>query len=462
MQIFPKDPEIDPNEGFEENDIFGYKEFAEGITSLLEKSDDPIVAILDSPWGNGKTTFIKMWAGYLRKHEFPVIEFDAFQHDYNDDPFESIAGEITELIYEKKKASTSKSKKVMNKAASIMGATTKAAMKVGVGQIVGAAVEEMLKNEEDKIEDDMKRIVSASEKFTSDLLLDRLKSHKKKKNLFNEFKHALTELPSVLGIENKPLIFIIDELDRCRPDFALTLLEKIRHFFSVPNVHFILSTHIEILAASVTHRYGKEIDGALYLHKFYNLHLELPNHISDHQNSSSHQTAKARKYCHFLSNQFSPELSEHDMLPFLVQVALANNLSLRELAKIASYCKIACIIKKNKRLIFEPFLIAGLAYLKVTQPEILLRLRDRKSNQQEIEAAFRFHEFPEKNILRDVHISKYHFRWLAHVINENDWKSSKFDQHRSLFARVRRLDEYLDREDLIPFFIETYFSGVSI
>ena len=56
--------------------------------------DDSAVLLLDSKWGTGKTTFVKMWLGELTKIGIPNIYFDAFANDYHEDAFLTIAGEI--------------------------------------------------------------------------------------------------------------------------------------------------------------------------------------------------------------------------------------------------------------------------------------------------------------------------------------------------------------------------------
>ena len=73
-----------------------------------------------------------------------------------------------------------------------------------------------------------------------------------------------------------PLVFIIDELDRCKPSFALEILEKIKHFFSVPGVSFVLVCSMEQLVTAVRYSYGN-IDAHTYLEKFYHIRLLFPS-----------------------------------------------------------------------------------------------------------------------------------------------------------------------------------------
>ena len=81
-------PEIHIKEeaGFDnEIDIFKRREFGERLANLIENTDDNPVFALDASWGEGKSTFIKMWRGYLEHHRdnpIKTIYFDAFENDY--------------------------------------------------------------------------------------------------------------------------------------------------------------------------------------------------------------------------------------------------------------------------------------------------------------------------------------------------------------------------------------------
>src|SRR3954466_1508030 len=100
----------------------------------------------------------------------------------------------------------------------------------------------------------------------------------KQASVIEAFRNALSDLPKLLNVDNnqtKPLILIIDELDRCRPNFSLQLLERIKHFFSVPNVHFVLGTNLTQLENSIAALYGNGIDTPVYLQKFVHLTLFL-------------------------------------------------------------------------------------------------------------------------------------------------------------------------------------------
>ncbi len=88
---------------------------------------------------------------------------------------------------------------------------------------------------------------------------------------------AMEQFRKLLGeiVEKNKLIFVIDELDRCRPDYALSLLETIKHFFAVENVHFVLGVNLSELKNMVKVRYGLSTADA-YLQKFIHLNMSLP------------------------------------------------------------------------------------------------------------------------------------------------------------------------------------------
>jgi hypothetical protein len=71
------------------------------------------------------------------------------------------------------------------------------------------------------------------------------------------------------------LVVIVDELDRCKPDFALSVLERIKHVFGVPGLRFVLVTNFAELQQSVRRAYG-EMGARRYLEKFYDLRVRLP------------------------------------------------------------------------------------------------------------------------------------------------------------------------------------------
>ena len=105
MKLLLPEIKIEQNTAFDPQiDIFQRNAFGERLANLIEKaSDNPVVA-LDADWGEGKSTFIKMWRGYVeheREEKLKTIYFDAFENDFQKDPFFALASAIYALIEDK-------------------------------------------------------------------------------------------------------------------------------------------------------------------------------------------------------------------------------------------------------------------------------------------------------------------------------------------------------------------------
>ncbi len=102
------------------------------------------------------------------------------------------------------------------------------------------------------------------------LLKEQIEAEKNLETL----KACLKELAA-----DKPIILFIDELDRCRPDYAVDMLEVIKHVFDVENVKVVLVTNTKQLRAAINHRYGAEVDAQKYLDKFLKYSFALPDKV---------------------------------------------------------------------------------------------------------------------------------------------------------------------------------------
>lgn len=294
MRFFPPELEVDLAEGFTtEKDIFGRKEFGERLIRIVRALEGPAVLLLDAPWGTGKTTFVKMWIGELNKAGIPAIYFDAFANDYHEDAFLAVAGEIIARWNDLQPRSRKALDKFKAVAVGVSKALGRAALRVGVraasgGLLTGLEPEQGLERARAEGEEASKAI--------DELLKERLESHSADRRVFNEFRSALCNTAAALfdaarkqganaGIDEHEdqeakLIFVIDELDRCRPSFALELLEKIKHFFATDKLIFVLVASSAQLEETVRFAYGN-IDARTYLEKFYHLRMLLPTGSTD-------------------------------------------------------------------------------------------------------------------------------------------------------------------------------------
>lgn len=181
------------------------QQLIKNATTLMEifKEAEESVFLLDGSWGSGKTTLVRAWMKYLEgnkntdKPAWKTIYVDAYQNDFNDDPLLAIGEGILSLQSGQKALKESFASLLTSKWTRAITATGL----VPGGEIARKALEELLQPDE--------------------TLADRIQ----------KFRRDLKNLKS-LANDRKVVIFI-DELDRCRPTYAIEMLEKVKHIFSV-------------------------------------------------------------------------------------------------------------------------------------------------------------------------------------------------------------------------------------
>src|SRR5262245_57687123 len=96
MRIKPRPLQISDETGFDPSmDIFKRGILGERLANLLENTEESLIIGIDGQWGEGKSTFARMLKGHLKtKKSVTTIYFDAFEHDYQKDPFLAIAAQI--------------------------------------------------------------------------------------------------------------------------------------------------------------------------------------------------------------------------------------------------------------------------------------------------------------------------------------------------------------------------------
>jgi energy-coupling factor transporter ATP-binding protein EcfA2 len=433
LRLFP--PGIEPgSEGFTaQNDIFQRKPLAIGLTTLLRSVADPLVVAVDGPWGCGKTTFLKTWAETLKAESYPTIVFDAFEHDYFDDPFMAIAGEIIALSTSTKSA-RAPTDKLTKKAKAVGKVLLRSSLKVGVSLASAGALKA------EGFEEIAKEVASEITAVTDKYLGELLTKAAEQKSAIADFKQALSELPTMLqnaSADPKPLIIIIDELDRCRPPFALQLLERIKHFLSVPNVHFVFGVHLPQLANAARLTYGAELDAHLYLQKFIHLTIPLVTTVDDSRGLND-----CKKYIGHLFSKLDLGADARTLQlieQYLLELSINRNLTFRTIERIGSNIAIAMAVSENMLRI--PPIIVGLCALKVLEPPLFAKAKGRGLTLKEVRDALRI---GDKSWATD---------WWRYALGDEmpDEELNRFRQ--ALF----RYD--LSREDIVPFTANTIIDG---
>ncbi len=367
------------DEAFEQ-DVLGRKEFGESLLNLVLLSNDELVISLDGKWGEGKTTFVKMWQGLLDKKDIPNIYVNAFESDYSDDAFIAIAGAITAYIAEdenKDEVNTDNFKEFKEKA-KVVGVKflpwmAKVAIKTAALGVIKNSDFEELKN----IKDDMVKGLST---VVDDFVSEKLESHKKDVEIIQSFKQLLSEIPTRINSEgDNPLVIIIDELDRCKPTYALDIIEKVKHLFSVKNIVFVLVMNRSQLEKSVKCIYGGDIDAHAYLQKFINIETTIPKKISEQLHDND-----IVQYNQVLFKLHKNEKWEDNVIVEFLDVLIMHfELSLRQLERV--YTNLAVFYASSVKSEYGTApMVSFLAVIKVIDPPVYEALLHQRISYEDL------------------------------------------------------------------------------
>jgi hypothetical protein len=262
-------PEIDLKNPFL-NDKLKRAYIADNLTQLVKNITNPFVLSINSPWGTGKTTFVRMWNQKLVNENIPTIYFNAWESDYSEDPIFTFISEINTSIlnYSLDAGKKRVAKRYLNKAKdlSIM--------------IMKRSLPTVLKIATSGILDLDTTTESYLSKFVEDFSKEKIKNYESDKKNIIKFKENLTNFISTICTVNYdkkvPFVFFIDELDRCRPTYSIELLERVKHFFDIEGIIFVLSIDDRQIHSSIQSMYGENMDVDGYLRRFIDLNYNLP------------------------------------------------------------------------------------------------------------------------------------------------------------------------------------------
>ncbi|WP_323083313.1 KAP family P-loop NTPase fold protein [Aeromonas hydrophila] len=374
MKLTVPELKINDDEGFSaEKDLFNRKEFGDRLYNFIMNSDENLVLALDAQWGEGKSTFIRMWSGenkYKQKPPLETIYFDAFENDYQKEPFLALASEIYELLEDK---AESKKVEFKQKAAQVFKTFSRGMIKTGIrlgtaGLIDGSIL--------DQAENDISTLVSEQ---VDSVIASKFESSKADKLALSNFRRFLSDI-AINHTPGKRIVFVIDELDRCRPDFALDLLENIKHLFSVSGITFLLVMNRKQLEESVKCRYGNGIDSVTYLQKFINVWLSLPR-VSSKSNQDD-----GVKYLKKAFNSMSEGEGVNNVEVIQILQSIVRHLkpSLRDIERILTYFAIIDNSSDDSMSDFYQNIMATVCFLKAVNPRLLDEVVSKRASTQEL------------------------------------------------------------------------------
>ena len=247
-----------------ENDPLERHNEGQLLTRLISGLSGPYVIAVKGDWGAGKSVFLERVSKQLELDSIPVVTVNAWKTDYLEDPLVAFVSAIESRLDLISKIRAHKDKiitGIVNASATLI--STLPTMMLDLAAPGAGAATAVAGN-----------IVSVTGK-------QLLEFDKSKKTAEVNLKKQLEKTRDILSPQKQKIVFVIDELDRCRPDYAIKVLERIKHYYDVEGIVFVIATDGENLPNAVASLYGPEIKGEKYLRKFFDFEFNLSKPSTD-------------------------------------------------------------------------------------------------------------------------------------------------------------------------------------
>ena len=367
MRLKHIEPSVESGNPFK-NCSTGREGIGETLTSIVHSIDLGGTIALTGEWGSGKTTFLRMWKQSLEDKHYPVVLLNAWETEWAEDPLIAVIACIRRSCGQKEALDDLLciAKEFVQQPRQMIRSIVKASIDNHIGD-VSQSIEEQ----------------------TGQAFEKAVTSFDGKEKSMVSLKENLEKLAWNVNQESgdeKPLVFIIDELDRCRPDYAVRMLEVLKHFFVVKNIVFVCAVDKKHLEDSICGFYGSEkINASEYLRRFFDLEIGLPlpdytkfcEHLYDYyQLDDFFESEERLKYPIFKNNA-------EDFKWFLSSLGIKNGLSLRQLERITAFTKLS-LRNMPVGTYYYPTLSLFVTYLRFFDYQFYTALREHKWTCQKI------------------------------------------------------------------------------
>ena len=400
------------NPTFDTQNEFNRKPIAENIIRLLTSPIDLSPMVIDGGWGTGKTEFCQKLIRLMQQQhpDYQPVYIDAFRSDHSGEPLLALLAEIIKACTPEDTGEqpSEQRKNITRKVAK--------AARFGIKTVAKAAASHLLKQSTDDLAEEFQQIMNDGQdadslaetvtdaaatiaSHTIDATVEALLKEQieAEKNL-ETLKACLKELAA-----DKPIILFIDELDRCRPDYAVDMLEVIKHVFDVENVKVVLVTNTKQLRAAINHRYGMEVDAQKYLDKFLKYSFALPDKIvarfEEERALVSVEYFKQLIRNSRMASELQGLIGQRIILNFISDMIERNGLSLRETERLVRFLEIYHSLSRGglgdqKKWEYRLLCITGV-FIFCFYPNLMDDINKNRTNAKDFAQLFNLQPWPD-------------------------------------------------------------------
>lgn len=350
-------------------DTFNRARYASFLHNYLASNaiDGGYVLNLNAKWGSGKTYFINRWIESI-KESHPVVYIDAWKQDYSDDPMLTVISSLINALSEQLPPDNKAVLNIAKKSARFIKAAAPALLKGLVKKTTGLNLDDVSIEGEDKITPEHANDSKGSSDIFGEsaaaiaqcLVKDHNDKLKSVEYLRSEIKELITAvIAHKKGALKTPAFIFIDELDRCRPSYAVEMLEVVKHFFELDNIAFVVATDTEQLQHAVKAVYGEGFDAQTYLGRFFRRRYSLTE-LSRYEFVG--RIAESKVTYNPLWKEYIPRLDEIDDFTRVVSIVADRfRLSLRETEQLVD--KFLAVLSNTTKTL-NPYLLLILFVLR--------------------------------------------------------------------------------------------------
>lgn len=456
---------------FATHDEFNRKPIAENIIRLLTSDIDLSPMVIDGGWGTGKTEFCQKLIRLMQQQhpDYQPVYIDAFRSDHSGEPLLALLAEIIKACTPEDTDGQQSERKRLTREISKL---VKFVIKTGAN----ALSHYFLKQSMDDLAEKFRQITSDEQEaknvaetvtdvaakitdYTIDATVEALLKEQieAEKNL-ETLKACLTELAA-----DNPIILFIDELDRCRPDYAVDMLEVIKHVFDIENVKVVLVTNTKQLRAAINHRYGAEVDAQKYLDKFLKYSFALPDKIV--APFEMVQALVSVEYFKQLirDGNLKGLIGQEITIKFISDLIERNDLSLRETERLVRFLEIyhslSQKLSSTTSCQYALLLHVTGVFIFCFYPELMDGFNKHRVDTKDLARLFNLQSLPRVPLNR----SNINFTDVIAVmlITFNDIKDTSFEfvtsEHKEYWAKHIN-ETFLENPDIFPLGINDVLS----
>ena len=375
IRIQPRDLEVPEEEPFL-HDRLDRETPARVLTQIVSSVEGPCVLSIDGPFGAGKSTYLRLWTQHLKNKGFPVVRLNAWETDYTGDPFPALVEGIGAELESPDGGDIEIGFKALREAAGRVAA-----------RVIPALIRQATLG---WIDVGTEELANALGTMSEEAAKDGIVQFQAQRKSLTAFQAKLCDFSEALSAahDDRPLVIAIDELDRCRPSYAIEMLELAKHLFAVDHVVFALAVNRSELAHSVKVLYGQDFDADRYLRRFFDLDFRLPQ---PDRTAFIKQLMEATELNDHLERQgLRPAIEQQrPLFDAILQAFLTKDpFTLRDIAQAIHHLTLVFASTDTKRVQY-PILSAVALVLKYRVPQAYeLFRRGEKTDEEVVDALF--------------------------------------------------------------------------